>query len=273
METKGFFSIWSHYKCLSYFRFNWIPMLWIHSHYKYCNSSSARTVFRRQNLTLKSVPALKWRRDRIRRQNLTSYRIRRQNLTSYQIRCQNLTSYPIPALIWLILRYNNSILYTNAIVQREFVVFIHEMTFDLATHSLNILIMCWSGRVIIYCKHEALNQYRINAGPPSTTLDQHQNSIVLLWGIVYVTLGNTLIITMHVVLVHLTKGNFALVLLCPWLEVCASSDKPNDVLLAAFSVGTFFIKLWALFLMDLTLWALFALRLTLNWGIYFWWTG
>ena len=51
---------------VNYFRFIWIPMLWVYVHYKYFHSYSAGIDFRRQNLTsqdvrfwyLKSIPAL-----------------------------------------------------------------------------------------------------------------------------------------------------------------------------------------------------------------------
>ena len=51
---------------VGFFRFIWIPMLWVYSYYKYVYSYSAGIDFRRQNLTstdvrfwrLKSIPAL-----------------------------------------------------------------------------------------------------------------------------------------------------------------------------------------------------------------------
>ena len=51
---------------VSFFCFIWIPMLWVHGHYKLLNSFSVGIYFRRQNLTstdvrfwrLKSIPAL-----------------------------------------------------------------------------------------------------------------------------------------------------------------------------------------------------------------------
>ena len=52
METKGFFQFEIIINILaSYFRFIWIPMLWVYDLYKYFNSYSAGTVYRRQNLT------------------------------------------------------------------------------------------------------------------------------------------------------------------------------------------------------------------------------
>ena len=65
METKGFEIIIN--VSVRFFRFNWIPMLWVYDHYKYFNSFSAGTVFMRLNLTttdtrlwrIKTVPALK----------------------------------------------------------------------------------------------------------------------------------------------------------------------------------------------------------------------
>ena len=69
-RDQEFFFILNHYKCLSQlFRFIWIPMLWVYSHYKYFNSFSSGTVFKRQNLTsrdvrfwrIKTVTALKGR--------------------------------------------------------------------------------------------------------------------------------------------------------------------------------------------------------------------
>ena len=66
METKCLFEIISDVLVGS-FRYIWIPMSWVYSHYKYFNSSSPGTVFIRQNLTstdirfwrIKTVPALK----------------------------------------------------------------------------------------------------------------------------------------------------------------------------------------------------------------------
>ena len=67
METKGFFQFENIINDLDRsFRFIWIPMLWVYSHYKYVYSYSAGIDFRRQNLTptdvgfwrLKSIPAL-----------------------------------------------------------------------------------------------------------------------------------------------------------------------------------------------------------------------
>ena len=52
METKGYF----HFEIIinvfvSFFRFTWIPMLWVYDQYKYVNSYSADIDFIRQNLT------------------------------------------------------------------------------------------------------------------------------------------------------------------------------------------------------------------------------
>ena len=54
METKGFFQFGIIINVLvGSFRFIWIPMLWVYTHYKYGNSYSAGIDFRRQNLTSK----------------------------------------------------------------------------------------------------------------------------------------------------------------------------------------------------------------------------
>ena len=52
------FSLWNHHKCLSWLfplLFNTL-MLWVYGHYKYINSLSAGSVFRRQNLTSEGGP-------------------------------------------------------------------------------------------------------------------------------------------------------------------------------------------------------------------------
>ena len=50
METKGFFQFEIFINVLvSSLRFIWIPMLWVHSHYKFINSFSAGIVFIRPN--------------------------------------------------------------------------------------------------------------------------------------------------------------------------------------------------------------------------------
>ena len=68
METEGFFQFEIITNVLvSYFRFIWIPMLWVYRHYKYFISFGAGNVFICQNLTstdvrfwrIKTVPALK----------------------------------------------------------------------------------------------------------------------------------------------------------------------------------------------------------------------
>ena len=67
-RPKGFFQFEITITVLvSFFRFIWIPRLWVYGHYKYFHSFSAGTDFRQQKLTstdvrfcrLKSVPALK----------------------------------------------------------------------------------------------------------------------------------------------------------------------------------------------------------------------
>ena len=81
MATKAFFKFEILINVLViYFRFIWIPMLWVYGHYKYFYSYSAVIDFRRHNLTsvdvrfwrLKSIWRLKSKSDVCRRQILTS---------------------------------------------------------------------------------------------------------------------------------------------------------------------------------------------------------
>ena len=51
METKGFLFEITIHVLISFFCFIWIPMIWVHCHYKYVYSYSAGIDFRRQKLT------------------------------------------------------------------------------------------------------------------------------------------------------------------------------------------------------------------------------
>ena len=57
METKGFFQFEIViYGLVISSRLIWIPVLWVHGHYRYFNSFSAGTVFIRKTLTYKYSP-------------------------------------------------------------------------------------------------------------------------------------------------------------------------------------------------------------------------
>ena len=57
MENNHFFQLEIIINVLvSYFRFIWIPILWVYDQYKYVYSYSAGIDFRRQNLTSKVDP-------------------------------------------------------------------------------------------------------------------------------------------------------------------------------------------------------------------------
>ena len=88
METEGFFPLEIIINVLvSFFRFIWIPMLWVYDQYKCGYTFSVGTVFLRQNLT--SIDVRFWRKKMVfTRQMFFFFRrrmLRRQNYASLAV--------------------------------------------------------------------------------------------------------------------------------------------------------------------------------------------